>query len=372
MRQKLAALFAVSVLGGMFDSIAQAQACLIPAYPFGESSTVSIASSNGSCTAESGIYIKYGATYKLHVIAQSSGSCTVKTWAGNGQCVDPTSVQPRALGVSPLRIDGVSKGPVNAVPNTVQYYNTISVVGTNSAGVNWLVSNANNGALGSHIFDTSTSLNLTSCNLPPPSMNSNSLTLNVTSCAPMFEIDQQDNIVHMVPGSTTYVYVPPSLQGTDLDTAVGQAIGSWNADLKTNGVAVEFVRTTDFQGVCIASANCIEVASGSVEEGGCSKIDIPTTAQSGGLPTGRMTLTISSSWNNLKNPWFPNGSLRRYLSHELGHALGLNENSCAVAASLMTPHVCGQATTTTSATITDQLPVKSTVYGGGTRNSCGF
>jgi hypothetical protein len=164
----------------------------------------------------------------------------------------------------------------------------------------------------------------------------------------------------------TYVYVPPALQGTGLDTAVQNAIASLNTALNNYGVLVNYARTTT---EC-AGGHCVkmEVATPG-DPNACAEIVTPYTSDSGGQPTSAMTLRIRPDWNS--SPAWDNTFLDRTYAHELSHALGLKENECGSSDSIMGIFSsCGQSMSTTTATATDAIPVAQTVYGGGTRNVC--
>lgn len=85
-----------------------------------------------------------------------------------------------------------------------------------------------------------------------------------------------------------------------------------------------------------------------------------------------MNLKMCEGWEGTSE-----SRLRRTFAHELGHFLGMDDSTtaCAGQESVMKVGVYACDTTSVvpdSPTLSDSLPVTSTVYGDGPRTGCGF
>jgi hypothetical protein len=356
---------------------AEAQLCNVVTGNFSQTADISMKSSNASCTVDDGGYIAINTVYKLHVAVTVTGWCQTYVTNGAGQCVASTLYDRTAIN-SWQYINGGTYGQyiVNGF-NNVQNYTTCgngNCTAYNSSGANsWFSSTL--GAVRVYTTDNQTGGGTSGigpqyCNMGMWFPENQPTTVNVLQCAPQFNIDN-NQIIHFVQGSpgspiTTNVYVPPGLVGTDIDNAVIAAINSLNTDLTTSGVALQFARET-VEANC-TGAHCVKVRV--INTGtDCALTASPHNTSTGDI-TSPVDLSISDAWTHT---WYTNGFLTRSVTHELSHPLGLKENACTAANSIMgTFPSCGSSMSTTSQTTNDRVPMGHTTYGGGTRNSCGF
>lgn len=205
-----------------------------------------------------------------------------------------------------------------------------------------------------------------SCNVPPSSAIT-SQTFNVMACQPLFDVDGNGNIDYVVPltpPSTIQVYLPTSM--SDANSALDAAIADWNSYLPT-GVQFERVSSS-----CGTGPSCISIATLALQTD-CGISSATGVDPATGAITAGMTITFRPDWDTL--PYTPTG-LQRTFDHELGHFLGMADypstSACGISTAVMQPMFDCTVSDMDTVTPNDYVPVVATVYGGGTRVSCGF
>jgi hypothetical protein len=197
----------------------------------------------------------------------------------------------------------------------------------------------------------------------------NSVVLNALQCEPKWQTDGNGNLIHLAPPTSPNkidIYLDPdSLSGAA--SALDAAIGGWNPQLTGTGIELRRVNSP-----CGTGPGCVTVQSASL--GGCG-FTPPVSTDSTGQIVGNIFLQIRANWST-----FTPDSLQRTLAHEIGHLLGLANYDATEAcdttgnsAVMQENFTCGpDSSPSVNVTINDYLPVKNTVYGGNTRNTCGF
>jgi hypothetical protein len=74
---------------------------------------------------------------------------------------------------------------------------------------------------------------------------------------------------------------------------------------------------------------------------------------------------------NTNKQMTPSG-IQRTLGHELGHLLGMDHSACNKNDSIMRDDFNCETTESTYVHTSDSLPVEKSVYGGGTKDTCGW
>jgi hypothetical protein len=257
--------------------------------------------------------------------------------------------------------------------DTTQYPNLAGGSGPQNIAYNW----PNGSGVGSYQLQFVTRALATECNIPTDSTPI-TRTLNVVECKPNWYTDPSNNIEHLVPTAPPNqinVFLDPAIfgaDGTTVPAALDAAITSWNNALTASGVSM--VRVTS---PCPTGPACITVQSTDLGQSICGKSPLAQTDSNGGYTGNNLYLQLNS---NASGPWstWSGASLQRTFAHELGHRLGLKDDSaiCDISAvsAVMEPNFsCGIIDyPSTSPTATDTLPINNTVYGGQTRSTCGF
>jgi hypothetical protein len=374
-RQVGALLFALAV-----PMRAQAQPCPASIQNLAESATIAVTDQAKTCSAPDQSYVKVNAIYKLHVSASDAGTCQTYVRNGVTGLCDASTLYNRDAWSAHQDITGNATGYTVSAFNHVQSYDTCgngncTSINTFSNGSSWFPASAGQYTYtGNHtVGGGSSGSGSQYCNMTATYAAQNQIQLYAVACAPQFNTDQWDNIINAAAASSgspnvVSVYIPTALAGTDIDSAAQAAVTAWNTQLSGYSVGLSL---SVVYSPCSGAA-CINVSVGTPggPAGACASIALPTNSGSGGELTSASSLVVSSGWTHT---WYTNGFLTRTMSHELEHALGLKENTCSSSDSLMgTFSSCGQSMSTTTPTTTDQLPFAKTVYGTGTRLSCGF
>jgi hypothetical protein len=330
-----------------------------------ETATMSLKTSDGSCTVDDGGYIKATASlnYKLHLQGSVAGTCQPQVRNYLGNCVDLT-FETQYVGYSDLKIDGTNVNPLTTAFMVTSFDSTVPTNTQN--GVLWSTS-----VLGEHEYTSLTNATPTACGFATPFPADNQpLTVNALNCGPEFKHDSFGNITHL-PQSSIEVYVPSTMSG--LYGPVDDAITDWNAALA--GTGIELSRTT----TPCSGSGCIAVAQGTLV-GKCAQTAMTTASNSGGEATNTTTITFTTGDGTIPTWTSADASrLQRTASHEFGHALGMDHpvhgtDCSAVGDAVMLDQVapCDAATSGYVPVISDTLPVLNTVYGGGPETKCGF
>ena len=186
--------------------------------------------------------------------------------------------------------------------------------------------------------------------------------VNVVSCKPGFTQAGNGSITRL-PAGTIHIYVPSTM--SYLYGPVDDAAADWSTLLAESGITL----TRDLTSPCTTGGNCINVAEASIPAGACAayeKYPDPTTSINAlpaaiQFPSGANTRTADR--------------LRRSVAHELGHLLGLADQTCGAYDSVMATAVV-ECTATSGFSVVpgpnDSLPANKTSYGNGSKISCGF
>jgi hypothetical protein len=153
---------------------------------------------------------------------------------------------------------------------------------------------------------------------------------------------------------------------TPPDGPAVNAVEAWNDVLNTTGVEFEI---TDV--LCGSGGDCIEMQTTTETIAGCADITPSSINQSSGYIDGVSIMRFpASTWSNASD-----SRLQRGVAHELGHVLGLANNTCSNVNTLMGPASSCTSTDTGMAlgpTTSDVLPVVKSTYGNQVRATCGF
>ena len=176
-------------------------------------------------------------------------------------------------------------------------------------------------------------------------------------------IDQYSHIGRISNEHSTHIYLPPALLSTQ--SALEFATDAWNGVLSGTGAAFDVV-TTD----CGSGSDCIRVTAPE-NLADCGFTPTYSTDPATGIISGSMNLQLGSNWAN-----YSTASIRRTYLHELGHVIGLTDYAAACSDSdavMQANFGCGaEESPVTTLQFSDTLPVKKSVYGGGSRKACGF
>jgi hypothetical protein len=213
---------------------------------------------------------------------------------------------------------------------------------------------------------------ISACNMGLTYEGVNPITLNVLQCAPNF-IDTHPStgaplpyILRVSPHpspSPLQIYLPGTphvLAGAA--TALDAAISDWN----TRVGAASGVFLTRVSSPCGSGSDCITVRELNIGNY-CGTFE--GAWDNNGYFNADMFLNLSPSWQS-----YSSTGLQRTFVHELGHALGLDNNqSCTVNQAAMNDTFdCLGTVSTVTSTFNDYRPVNNTVYGGKPKTSCGF
>lgn len=184
--------------------------------------------------------------------------------------------------------------------------------------------------------------------------------VNVVACTVGWWILQSPPAgrTYHLPITAIEVYIPGTM--SDLYGPADQAMADWTAALTNTGVSISRVLQP-----CGSGGACVNVVEGSVASG-CAQSETGTS-DTNGVATSPSTIKLPSAWTTRTGD-----RNRRTIAHELGHLLGLGDNSCSSTNSVMGPLAC-DATTGFSLlpTLTDKLPTTSSTYGNGVQKTCG-
>jgi hypothetical protein len=102
---------------------------------------------------------------------------------------------------------------------------------------------------------------------------------------------------------------------------------------------------------------------------GCAEFDRGSAPATTGEINSTSTIILPPDWSSRSDD-----RLHRTFAHELGHSLGLRDNSGATSNSVMSlaPDCSSTTGLTLSPTLTDVLPVTSPTYAQNSRKACGF
>lgn len=309
-----------------------------------------------TCQAVNGTYMKAGVHVQLDSRTTAYGSCT-------NQAFDCTFIKLEQRDVNhndttrDFLVDGYG------TQSSARYSPVWPVVGTGlhefdsrapdtTAAPTDTLSN-----VGTYTFNFQGVINLTNCYMYPHYTPLKSVTVNVVKCLPKFWIG--NGYIERVPSGSVTVYIPPELQGTPLDLSAGHAKDAWNNRLANYGSPV----TISLSYFPCSGAGCINVGVAPPPPNipdACADIAAPPLE--GRNPDGSWNVAVPIHVRDNWTQW--SDSFRDWvLTHELGHAFGLSENTCPLADSLFGPFsACGQNMSNTAPTVSDGMAVKKTTY----------
>jgi hypothetical protein len=317
-----------------------------------------------TCTLESGGYIKRQDVgtepekYKIHFAATVTGGCQTRVLQCSPlpcKCVNSTYYV-RNLLTSEVDRNGALLGYV-AASGTVQHYDTSVPTGTLQAGWKWKPLSE-----GKFTFTSIIKTNATQCGLSPTQSPGTPFVTNVVKCKPYYNTDPAapERTIHL-PQGPIQIYVPPSMP--DLVSIADAVANDYTVGLAGTGISV--TRTTS---PC-SGGTCVNVNIGD-STGGCTRWTAQWDTQGTVVQSEMIYPATYSEYDPTAN--------RRYMAHELGHLLGLNESEqpdCFANHSIMSSSdPCGIAYTSAaqSPTPSDFLPIANSVYGTLPRLACGF
>jgi hypothetical protein len=342
----------------------EAQSC--PHIPSGggEDLTPFMTKSDGSCTVEDGSYVRTWTTYKLHVVAEAYGQCTMRgsdcsplpcTCVTTGtQLRRPAGVGIRLYNTHPL--SPFSIGPIYPNDNSLQLWDSRVTGQTSPPGRTW----STGSTLGQATLRFTEVIITTACEISP-SEKVVERTAYVLQCEPQF---LDTHLAVPTPPDKVQIYLDPSTMSS-ATIPLEEAIQNWNDNL--TGTGMNFERTgTD----CGTGPRCIKVVPASISSCGFAAWSSdPKT----GLLTGHLQIQLHPDWAT-----FSAASLRRTFVHEIGHFLGLDNygpaSGCGVDDAMMRDDfVCGPSSSPgVSLTGSDALPAAKSTYGGGPKTACGW
>lgn len=358
---------------------ASAQTCPVTTGDFSESADLQVRHAATSCVVPDGGFIRMATTYSLDVDANVTGWCHTYIY-NNGQCQASTLYNRTAIG-SALKMNGASAGLVSGNSN-VQNYNTCgngncTPVNTLSNGPAWSSSTR-----GSYTYTAisntggGTSGNGSQyCNMGINYSENHPVTVNVVGCNPVWYEPGNYNVVAHVPATSLSLYVPSAMWNKLASTSnspAQKAAAEWTSALSGVGISVSVVNSS-----CGTGADCIEVTTGSVDQGACANYVHGTPDLQAGAGTGvdqsPGLMTLPTGYGSIDDY-----RLQRTIAHELGHAFGLNhfvsDTFCTKNTSVMAPvSDCTSPTgLTATPSLNDTLPTTSSTYGNHEQTSCGF
>jgi hypothetical protein len=330
----------------------------------GGATNSALINTDAGCLVASGTYIKKGTTIKIHGLATVGGYCTLMAIDNHhtpATC-DPYGTDYNAVDHLTLWKDGAVTGWVSSWqswphPQSFDTHDTGSTGPMNDTP-----------DYGTHTYFHH-SVNNISPNCPPTAPSGVDsippIEVNVVDCPPYFNTNDVGYVHHVLSGTTTEVYIPPSTAPDNfpaaLATAVSDAVDNWNQALTTAGIAAQFHVTRT------PCSTCIKIAVGSTSAS-CAE-SANWTFGSDGYSIIGSTITFSNDSDPTRN-WASRGQLatESTAEHELGHHLGLGDN-IAFSPSKTVMSYCSDTYTLTILN-NDILPVQKTSFGGGTQDSC--
>jgi hypothetical protein len=205
----------------------------------------------------------------------------------------------------------------------------------------------------------------TSCNFPNNS-NLVARSLNSLSCKPKWLNGPSGAAIHPAAGSVL-VYVPSDMWNTlaqDVNSPADLAAADWTADLAGVGPGIEIVSYD-----CGDGGDCVKVTTGTLT-GGCAGLQRGTIDTSTDVITSSSTLTLPTNYATISPD-----RLRRTVSHELAHLLGLDHYTGCLNSDSVMGDIFDCTTTTgmaLSPTQNDILPTLSSTYGNNVQTTCAF
>ena len=362
MKRRLAFLIALCLL----PRAAAADDPFCPDLPFpNDPATLEIFVSKNNNACAPGSYVRTGTSYDAHFRTITHASCDIYVWdTGIPGCrLDHTDDQ--GVGASSIIEYGVpgwsviQTNPVSSFP--LQLDTRQSNTSTPDTPT-W-----NFGTEGQRVLRFQSTLENVCAGLEPSVEED--IAFNAVACIPKFNTVISGAIVHNEATQTPpiVVRVPPTMN-LRMRTGIQNAVTRWNTALNLHGATVgpryEYFESSTPCG----GTRCINTQEGTVNlPGECAKGSLGTDPATGLIVSSTVTFPPqSSSW--------PQSFNDRLALHELGHHLGLDENtggSCSSWYSVMKPITCGATFGyPTAPTVSDHLPPAWTTYQGGSMATC--
>jgi hypothetical protein len=325
-----------------------------------------------NCQIQPDSYAAVHNDIKIHGRADVSGHCIRRynipppcpVWANEYRTISGITVTYRIPGQS----TDTSAGPIYGKNPNTGYYAPVqptldSEDLTNSFGPRaiGLV------AIGEWTVNQQSLVNTTNCSIGPASSPWRSIRYYSVSCVPNWKETAENFIRRFPTGQTIKINVEAALA-----KAAGEAAAAWTSILNSVGVNITFET-----GLCAIAdgPTCITVERGLVPDAptSCAGVSVHTDTTTGIIDTSP-TIYIPN------NP-YTYGRLVSLFSHEIGHLLGLDDDTCNHTQSVMwlpetqqCPYdlLSGEAGHNT-ASLTNALPLAKTVYAvppQGTRLTC--
>lgn len=208
----------------------------------------------------------------------------------------------------------------------------------------------------------------TSCRQPTEPPFAFTSTINAVECLPTWNLEGGG-------AATLPTDAPIDMDyPAELETAVRAAVAAWNSSVNAVGVQLN----PDSNAGCMIPyahrPHCIKiqiVSNCPIRPDACSCTTY--SAHPDGVYTDTSTISVPhmyTSWPDATRE----DALEWYLAHEFGHILRLeNAETCAPNTSVMnTPAVCGDSQSNKTPTPSDTLPVTKSIYGPGSKKTCGW
>ncbi len=234
------------------------------------------------------------------------------------------------------------------------------ISGTTSGSVS-----AGHSELGSYRYTFKTNVYSTNCGITPTASGIIERRVNVVACTVSWFLRTTPPVgaTFHLPAQEIKVYIPATmsiLYGTPENPGpADRALADWNVALAGTGVTFKMVPQS-----CGSGADCVSFAEGTVAQG-CAQVEAGSSSPDG-TANAASTVRLPSAFRT-RTP----ERNRRTVAHELGHLLGLNDNSCTGPNSIMGPLACDATTGfTLSPTTTDTLPTTSSTYGNHVQKVC--
>jgi hypothetical protein len=323
-----------------------------------------LVTSDGTCTLASGGYIKKqntgtdAAKYKVHFVATVTGGCQARVAQCSPlpcQCIDSTYYV-RNLGTSQVQRNGAVLGNVAVLNSTVQHYDTFVPTGTGQQGWSWKPTTE-----GKFTYTSTIRTNATVCGLTPTESAGTPFVANVVKCRPYYQTDPTDPTETIrLPQGPILIHVPGGQ--SDLVSAANAVAADYTSGLAGTGITVTRTDTP------CSGGNCVNVITGDTG---------PACARWLGEWNSQGVITESTVIYPT-NHGYASSTVRRYMAHELGHLLGLDDSEqadCFASSSIMSSgDPCGTEYTgdALSPQPSDFLPIANSVYGTLPRTVCGF
>ena len=332
-----------------------------------------IKTSDGSCQASDGDYVKYAGSFRLDTLAHADGTCTVMVpscFPLPCYCIRAqTTPNPQLRAIDNVKVNEYNDSPYSPffkgmmfAKSQGQKVNTVTLDTTQSGTTGPLLWTPSN--VGTSRLDFVSLIYTTSCNIQPGSQT-HSYSLNVTKCGPRFNSDPAltgDPITRLTPTEIS-IYVPSAF--TSVVTAADSAIPDWNNNL--SGTGVHLTRVT---APCDTNQpSCVTIVDAASD---CSSWSADWDT------TGKMSQNIKIIFPISSDPTFNQRKprmLQLLFAHEIGHLLGLAEQdaTCVLYDSVMASGLrCSDDPLEYNVTKTDKTLVQQTSYGTSSRRGCGF